>query len=113
MNSAEDPLKYLTIYTRSTWRNEVESDGFLLFRLARDPEWQLEDHPGSLLHPVPLQAAAATAAAVLPVPGGAQPADRGHRLVRQRPQNPRNAVQVGLAEGSARGGLGLGATRKR
>ena len=61
---------------------------------SRDQEWQPKEHPGPLLHPVPLQAAAAAAAAVLPVPGGAQPADQQHRTVRQHPQDTRDAVQV-------------------
>lgn len=61
---------------------------------SRDQEWQPKEHPGSLFHPVPLQAAAAATAAVLPVPGGAQPADQQHHTVRQQPQDTRDAVQV-------------------
>lgn len=38
---------------------------------SRDKEWQPKEHPRPLLHPVALQAAAAAAATVLPVPGGA------------------------------------------
>lgn len=63
----------------------------------RDQEWQPEEHPRPLLHPVTLQAAAAAAAAVLPVPGGAQPADQQHCTVHQQPQNTRDAVQVGFS----------------
>lgn len=65
-----------------------------MFCPFRDQEWQPKEHPGPLLHPVTLQAAAATAAAVLPVPGRAQPADQQHRTVRQQPQDTRDAVQV-------------------
>lgn len=61
---------------------------------SRDQEWQPKEHPGSLLHPVALQAAAAAATAVLPVTGGAQPADQQHRSVRQQPQDTGDAVQV-------------------
>lgn len=68
-----------------------------LFVSCRDQEWQPEEHPGSLLHPVALQAAAAAAAAVLPVAGGAQPAEQQHRTGRQQPQASRHAVQVRTA----------------
>lgn len=67
---------------------------FPSFCPSRDQEWQLKEHPGPLLHPVTLQAAAAATAAVLPVPGGAQPADQQHRIVRQQPQDAGDAVQV-------------------
>lgn len=50
---------------------------------SRDQEWQPKEHPGTVLHPVALQAATAATAAVLPVPGGAQPADQQHHNVRQ------------------------------
>lgn len=68
---------------------------FPLFCPVRDQEWQPKEHPGPFLHPVTLQAAAA--ATVLPVPGGAQPADQQHRTVRQQPQDAGDAVQVRTA----------------
>lgn len=65
---------------------------------SRDQEWQLKEHPGSLLHLVALQAAAAAAAAVLPVPGGAQPAGQQRCAACQQPQITRDAVQVCCTE---------------
>lgn len=70
---------------------------FCFFPPCRDQEWQPKEHPRSLLHPVALQAAAAATAAVLPVPGGAQPADQQQHTVGQRPQGTRHAVQVPCA----------------
>lgn len=64
------------------------------FLPSRNQEWQLKEHPGSLLHPVTLQTAATATAAVLPVPGGAQPADQQHRIICQQPQITRDAIQV-------------------
>lgn len=65
-----------------------------MFCPSRDQEWQLKEHPGSLLHPVTLQTATAATAAVLPVLGGAQPADQQLHTIRQQPQGTRDAVQV-------------------
>lgn len=65
---------------------------FFPFCPSRDKEWQPKEHPRPLLHPVALQAAAAATATVLPVPGGAKPADQQHCTVRQ--QDTRDAVQV-------------------
>lgn len=70
------------------------NDISLPFCPSRDQEWQPKEHPGSLLHPVTLQAATAATAAVLPIPGGAQPADQQQHNVWQQPQNTRDAVQV-------------------
>lgn len=70
------------------------NDISLPFCPSRDQEWQPKEHPGSLLHPVTLQAATAATAAVLPIPGGAQPADQQQHNVRQQPQDTRDAVQV-------------------
>lgn len=67
----------------------------LLFFSCRDQEWQLKEHPGPLLHLVALQAAAAATAAVLPVPGRTQSADRQWRhAISWQPQGTRHAVQV-------------------
>lgn len=75
---------------------EDDADIFIFFfpPPCRDQEWQPKEHPWSLLHPVALQAAAAATAAVLPVPGGAQPADQQQHTVSQQPQGTRHAVQV-------------------
>lgn len=70
---------------------------FFPFSSCRDQEWQLKEHPGPLLHPVALQAAAAATAAVLPVPGRAQPAEqqrRGRHAIGRQPQGTGHAVQV-------------------
>lgn len=67
----------------------------LLVFSCRDQKWQPKEHPGSLLHLVTLQAAAAATAAVLPVPGRAQSADRQWRhAIGRQSQGTRHAVQV-------------------
>lgn len=67
----------------------------LLFFACRDQEWQPKEHSGPLLHLVALQAAAAATAAVLPVPGRTQSADRQwQHAISRRPQGTRHAVQV-------------------
>lgn len=46
----------------------------LLFLILRGVQWESEEHSGSVLHPVPLQAAAAAPAAVSAVISGASAA---------------------------------------
>lgn len=53
-----------------------------------DQEWQPEEHPGPVLHLVPVQTAAAAAAAVLPVSGGAEPADHPQQQQQFTPEQP-------------------------
>lgn len=77
--------------------NVTATHSFYPLCSSRDPKWQPKEYPWPLLHPFTLQAAAAATAAVLPVPGGAQPADQQHCTIHQQPQNTRNAVQVGFS----------------